>query len=138
MVIIDASVAVKWVVDEPHGEAAERLLGERLAAPALWLAEAASALWSKCRRRDLSEDEVRRACVTLKQAPVLQIALDALLPAAIDHALTLKHPVYDCFHLAAANIYDTHLVTADLRFAWRVARDPKHALRVRLLSALTG
>jgi hypothetical protein len=35
MVIIDAIVAVKWVVDEPHGEQAEKLLGERLAAPAL-------------------------------------------------------------------------------------------------------
>jgi predicted nucleic acid-binding protein len=81
---------------------------------------------------------VRRACATLRQAPVLQIALDLLLPAAFDYALTLKHPVYDCFYLAAAHIHDTYLVTADLRFARRVARDPDHALRVRSLSALTG
>jgi predicted nucleic acid-binding protein len=46
--------------------------------------------------------------------------------------------MYDCFYLAAAHIHDTYLVTADLRFARRVARDPDHALRVRSLSALTG
>ncbi len=136
MLIIDASVAVKWVVDEPDGDKAETLLGERLAAPALWLAEAASALWSKCRRQDISEDEVRRACVTLGQAPVLQIALDLLLPAAIDYALTLQHPAYDCFYLAAAHLHDTHMVTADARFARRVASQPDHAFRVRLLADL--
>ncbi len=136
MVIIDASVAVKWVVDEPDGDKAEKLLSEPLAAPALWMAEAASALWSKCRRQDISEDEVRRACVTLAQAPVFQISLELLLAAAIDYALTLQHPVYDCFYLAAAQIHDTHLVTADLRFARRVASHPDHAARVRLLTDL--
>jgi predicted nucleic acid-binding protein len=137
MVIIDASVAVKWVVDEPDGDKAEKLLSQRLAAPALWLAEAASALWSKHRRQDISEDEVRGACVTLRQAPVLQLSLDPLLPAAIDYALTLQHPVYDCFYLAAAHLHDTHLVTADLRFARRMASHPDHAVRVRLLANLT-
>ena len=136
MVIIDASIAVKWVVDEPDGDKAERLLGERLAAPTLWLAEAASALWSKCRRQDLSEDEVRGACLTLRQAPVLHLSLDLLLPTAIDHALRLQHPVYDCFYLAAAHLHDTHMVTADLRFARRVASHPDHASRVRLLANL--
>ncbi len=69
-----------------------RLLGEPLAAPALWLAEAASALWSKCRRRDIGSADVRSACVALRQAPVTTIPLDLLLPAAIDYALTLRLP----------------------------------------------
>jgi predicted nucleic acid-binding protein len=70
------------------------------------------------------------------QAPVLQIALDLLLPAAIDYALTLQHPVYDCFYLAAAHLHDTHMVTADVRFARRVASQPDHAFRVRLRADL--
>jgi predicted nucleic acid-binding protein len=138
MVIIDASVAVKWVVDEPNGDRAEKLLRQRLAAPALWLAEAASALWSKCRRQDISEDEARRACLTLRQAPVDQISLDLLLPAAIDYALVLQQPLYDCFYLAAAHLHDTHMVTADLRFARRVTGHPAYASRVRLLADLTA
>jgi len=134
MLIIDASVAVKWVVDEPDGDKAEGLLGERMAAPTLWLAEAASALWSKCRRQEISETDVRNACVTLRQAPVVELSLNLLLPAAIDLALSLRHPVYDCFYLAAAHFHDTHLVTADRRFARRVADHPDHAARVRLLA----
>jgi predicted nucleic acid-binding protein len=136
MVIIDASVAVKWVVDEPDGDKAEKLFDERLAAPTLWLAEAASALWSKCRRQDISELDVRNACATLRQAPVDEISLDLLLPAAIDLALSLRHPVYDGFYLAAAHVNDTHLVTADQRFARRAGDFPEHALRVRLLADL--
>jgi predicted nucleic acid-binding protein len=44
--------------------------------------------------------------------------------------------VYDCFYLAAAYAEDSHLVTADLRFARRLADFPEHASRVRLLADL--
>ena len=46
-VVIDASVALKWVFDEPDSEAAEALRNEELIAPALWLAEAGNALWRR-------------------------------------------------------------------------------------------
>jgi predicted nucleic acid-binding protein len=36
-VVIDASVALKWVLDEAESEAALALRGEDLIAPALWL-----------------------------------------------------------------------------------------------------
>jgi predicted nucleic acid-binding protein len=42
--IVDASVAVKWVVYEDGSTEALDLLGRELAAPAIWLAEAANAL----------------------------------------------------------------------------------------------
>ena len=77
MVIVDASVAVKWVVDEPDGDVAEALLEQRLAAPTLWLAEAANALWSKCRRKHITEQEVHDACRMLVQAPVTRIERSA-------------------------------------------------------------
>ena len=49
-VVVDASVALKWVFDEPESEAAVALRDEELVAPALWLAEAANALWRRwCR-----------------------------------------------------------------------------------------
>jgi predicted nucleic acid-binding protein len=50
-IVIDASVAVKWVVREPDSDAADALLDDiELIAPVLWLAEAANVLW-------------RRACI---------------------------------------------------------------------------
>ena len=53
MIIVDASVAVKWVVSEAGSEAAVALLREPLGAPSLWLSEASNALWAKVMRREL-------------------------------------------------------------------------------------
>jgi predicted nucleic acid-binding protein len=41
-IVIDASVALKWVFEKPGTEAALALHGEQLIAPAIWLAEAAT------------------------------------------------------------------------------------------------
>ena len=45
--VIDASVAVKWVVPELVSERAERLLDHGLVAPDLLFAECANLLWEK-------------------------------------------------------------------------------------------
>jgi predicted nucleic acid-binding protein len=135
MIIVDASVAVKWVADEPDGQAAVALLEQPLAAPVLWLAEAANALWRKCRQGDIDEVEARDACRAFLRAPVEPIALPTLLPSAVQLALRLAHPVYDCFYLAAAELHDTHLVTADRRLVASVARHPDVSSRVRLLAS---
>ena len=46
--VVDASVAIKWLVDEPLSERAAKLLKDDLplAAPELIYAEAANALWA--------------------------------------------------------------------------------------------
>lgn len=53
--VVDASVAVKWLVPEEHSEAAARLTvsGEDLHAPRLLAAELANALWRKARLGDM-------------------------------------------------------------------------------------
>ena len=56
-IVIDASVAVKWVIDEPESEAAVALRDQELIAPALWLAEAANALWRHARIGEIGDDE---------------------------------------------------------------------------------
>ena len=45
--IVDASVAVKWVVDEQFSDAARLLAGARLYAPDLLYIECANILWKK-------------------------------------------------------------------------------------------
>jgi predicted nucleic acid-binding protein len=135
VIIVDASVAVKWVVDEPDADAAVELLERPLAAPALWLAEVANALWRKRRRGDLDEAEVRDACRAILRAPVSTIDLDVLSLAATALALRLGHPVYDCFCLAAAELHDSHVVTADRRLLQRLAVEPDLRSRGRALGA---
>ena len=48
-IVIDASVTVKWVLDETRTDAALALQSEQLVAPVLWLAETANALWRHAR-----------------------------------------------------------------------------------------
>jgi predicted nucleic acid-binding protein len=134
MIIVDASVAVKWVVSESGSVEAAALLDQgRLAAPALWLGEASNALWAKVMRRQLTPDEARRQAADLAEAPVVSIALPGLLPVAMKLALELEHPIYDGFYLSAAMQKDTHVVTADRRLFEKAANRPALADRVKLL-----
>ena len=135
MIIVDASVAVKWVVSEVGSAEAAALLRQPLGAPALWLSEASNALWAKVMRRQLTPEEARGQAADLAEAPLASIALPGLLPAAMRMALELEHPIYDCFYLSAAVQKDTHVVTADQRFFTKVAAHPALAERVKMLGA---
>jgi predicted nucleic acid-binding protein len=134
MIIVDASVAVKWVVSEADSAEAAALLDRgRVAAPALWLSEASNALWAKVMRHQLTPEEARGQAMDLADAPVVTISLPGLLPVAMRMALELEHPIYDCFYLAAAVQKDTYVVTADQRFFAKAVAQPVLSERIRLL-----
>ena len=70
-VVVDASVALKWVIEEDGSEAAGALLLEEpLAAPDLLMVECANVLWAKARRRVLTRDLACAALAALQAAPV--------------------------------------------------------------------
>jgi hypothetical protein len=52
--VVDASVAIKWLVDEPGADIVTTLLDCALAAPDLLGPECASVLWKKVTRGELS------------------------------------------------------------------------------------
>jgi len=130
-VVVDASVALKWVLDDPGAEAAEALLEETLLAPSLWLVEAANALWRRHMRGELTHDGARDRLAALFDAPVTGLRVEDDLAAALELAAELRHPVYDCLYLAAALRHDAQVVTADTRF-WGAAA-AAYRERVRLL-----
>ena len=132
-VVVDASVALKWVLDEPGKDAADALLDEELVAPALWLIEAANALWRRARRGEISADEAAERLTELHNAPITTVAIEDDLLAAARLANDLGHPVYDCLYLALAIREDTYVVTADRRFHAVVEAAGVHGGRVRLL-----
>ncbi|MBV8681681.1 MAG: type II toxin-antitoxin system VapC family toxin [Caulobacteraceae bacterium] len=132
-IVIDASVALKWILDEPGRDAADALLDEDLIAPALWLLEAANALWRRARRGEISSAEALERLAELQNAPVTTTAIEIDLMAAADLANALAHPVYDCLYLAAAIRENTHVLTADSRFLAAVDRQPDLKGAVRLL-----
>jgi predicted nucleic acid-binding protein len=134
-IVIDASVALKWVLDEPGREAADALLEEELIAPALWLLEAANALWRRTQRGEVTAQEAGARLAELYNAPVTTIAIENDLLAAADLANELAHPVYDCLYLAMAIRENTYVVTADSRFHAVVDRSPTLKGAVRLLKS---
>jgi predicted nucleic acid-binding protein len=131
--VVDASVVLKWVVDEAGSVAAAALRASSLAAPELLLEECANVLWVKQRRGELTADEARERLRLLFEAPVQLVPSASLLNRALELAIHLDQTVYDCIYLALALHLDGQLVTADRRLAEASRRDPGLADRVRLL-----
>jgi predicted nucleic acid-binding protein len=133
--VVDASTALKWVLQEDGSEAAAALLdGRPLHVPTLLFAEVGNALWSAVRRGRLTPAEAADALHLVGSAPLrLPAGEVALANRALELALLLDHPVYDCIYLALALQHEVPVVTADRRFAQAAARVPEAAPFVRLL-----
>jgi predicted nucleic acid-binding protein len=114
-IVIDASVAIKWIVSEPGTDEALRLRRRLLFAPDLLIAECANILWKKVRRRELTEVEAILAARLLERAGVRLEPMRRLLQPAISISIALDHPADDCMYLATAEMLSCGLVTADER-----------------------
>ena len=91
--MIDASVALKWVLDEPGQEAADALLEEELIAPSLWLLEAANALWRRAQRGEITGEAASERLAEPFNTPVTSATIEDDLLAAADLAHVLAHPL---------------------------------------------
>jgi len=120
--IIDASVAVKWVVEEKLSGAARSLAGRSLHPPDLLYIECANILWKKAVKGDVTLKLASRALKELQTSPVTIAASGPLLERALMLAGELRHPVSDCIYLALAEERKMPLVTADQRLAQVVVR----------------
>lgn len=134
--VVDASVALKWVLDEPGSAAASELLdGRGLFAPPLLAIEVANALWVVARRGQITGAEAEDALDLILRAPFQPLPSGLNLPIrALELARLLDHPVYDCVYLALAVALERPVITADRRFAAAASRDPEAAPFVQLLS----
>lgn len=136
-VVVDASVALKWVLPEPGSEAAASLhrLGP-LHAPDLLLVECANALWVRVRRGEMTPVEAKTALADITAAPVVLERDAELTEAAQSLSLDLDHPAYDCVYLALAIRLTGYVVTDDDRFARVVRAHPYLADRVKPLGEI--
>ena len=120
--VVDASVAVKWLVVEENADVARELAtsGQELHAPRLMASEIANALWRKARAGEM---ERRAASVLLANVPEMPVRWnddETISADAVRLALALDHPVYDCMYLALAQRIGAIVVTADERFVTAV------------------
>ncbi len=121
--VVDASVAVKWLVAEEDADIADQLAasGQELHAPRLMASEAANALWRKARAGQIERAEASAAMALLTDMPVRWNDDETVGADAVRLALALDHPVYDCVYLALAHRIGAIMLTADGRLANAVA-----------------
>jgi predicted nucleic acid-binding protein len=110
--IVDASVVIKWAVDEPGSELATLLLDHPLSAPDLLGPECANVLWKKVMRGELSAPEAETMAAALEKADIALHPTRPLWRAAVSTAVALRHPAYDCIYLCLAEALAQPLVTA--------------------------
>lgn len=119
MIVVDASVAVKWFIPEPGSQAAHQLLvaPRGLIAPALIRIEVTAAILRLYREDRLPEASARAACgewsEMLLGGVVRLIADDELYPVALEMGFKTRHALQDCLYLAAGKAMDAEVVTAD-------------------------
>lgn len=115
--VVDASVAIKWVVPEPDSIDAVSLLDtHRLIAPQLIYAECGNILWKLVRIGELPIDRAIKATTLVDDFAVQTVSMRELVPKAVDLAIRMDHPAYDCFYAALAVLQECAFVTADKKF----------------------
>jgi predicted nucleic acid-binding protein len=133
-IVIDASVALKWVLDEDDSDLARELaLHEALVAPDLIYAECANSLWVKVRRKQLTATQAANALTAIQATPIRAVATQHHTASALAIAFELDRTAYDCLYLAVAVSERLVFVTADQAFARSAHAHSSYAQSVRLL-----
>jgi predicted nucleic acid-binding protein len=137
--VIDSSVALKWIVEEVDSDIARRLMlsDHALACPEFALAEIANGLRCKERMAVLSPDAVIRAIDALPRFFAVLLSTQSLISDAMKLSQAIDHSVYDCLYAVASRALVAPLVTADAKFVAKLA-PTLHAANTVRLSDWTG
>jgi predicted nucleic acid-binding protein len=115
-VVVDASVATKWFIDEAGRAQAIRLLDmPDRQAPDLLIVEVANVVWKKTLRGQVSSRQAHLICASIAHCFQVVHSAASLIERSIAMATMLRHPVYDCLYLACAERAGARLGTTDRR-----------------------
>lgn len=132
--VVDASVALKWVLLEEGRDRALALLTEdELIATDLLHVECANVLTMRVRRGLAALVDASDALHVILNAPVLIRSSASLVSKAHDLSVELQRTAYDCLYLALAIAEGAVLVTADEKFARAVQAGTSYARFIRSL-----
>lgn len=123
MIVVDASVAVQWVVPEASTGLSESLLDRLdLIAPELLLVEVANVFRKKLAGNLISAAQGVEGLEYVSRQIDVRSMSSKLIVRSFELAQLLNHPVYDCVYLALAEANDARFATHDLELRRRVAR----------------
>jgi predicted nucleic acid-binding protein len=135
MLVLDASVVIKWYVPEDDFLAARslRTLNARLAAPDLLFIESANILWKLVRRGEIEPGHAAEVITNIVGGRWVIHANRNLVRDAIDLALATGISAYDASYVALAMRLKTICVTADQKLVRKLEGTPSF-YHVRLLA----
>jgi predicted nucleic acid-binding protein len=135
--VVDASVGLKWVLQEPDSPLAERLARSEadLLVPDFWLNEACNVLWLQVRRKLFTPEEACYALALLREqvepTPTADLALHDI---ALEIGLAINHSPDDTLYVAfALAVGANKVVVADSPFVTAMRAHPDAALADILL-----
>ena len=135
--VVDASVGLKWVLQEADSRLAERLARSDvdLLVPDFWLHEACNVLWLQVRRKLFTPNEAREALALLRaQVEPTPTAELSLHDVALEIGLTVNHSTYDTLYVAFALAMGAErVVVADGPFVTAMQTHPDPTLAGILL-----
>jgi predicted nucleic acid-binding protein len=114
-IVVDASVATKWFVQERGTAQADALRTDTIIAPDLVIPETMNAIWKNVRLGRISIAQSRQIGGILPACFHELAGSSKLASRALEISLELDHPVYDGFYLALAQQENAQFVTADER-----------------------
>lgn len=121
-IVVDASVALKWVFDEEFSDHARALLrretaeARTIAAPVVFLSQATNAVFQRERRALITSDEGDTALASLLASPLELHSPPALYRQALDVARRYNlRATYDAQYVALAALLGANFWTADER-----------------------
>ena len=140
-IVVDASVGLKRVLQEPDSHLAEALIRFEpdLLVPDFWLNEATNVLWLQVRKKVFTPDEAREGLALLRAlAEPTSTANMHLHEVALDIGIDVRHSTYDTLYLAfAVAMGASAVVAADSQFlrSMRTHADPAMSSMVVALDA---
>lgn len=122
--VIDASIALRWLLPDRLSDASWRLFegtvqrGDQITAPTLWVYEVVSGLTKAIFFQNLSRDDARKSLARFFTLNAHLIDADEKLSShALDWTIRLQRLAsYDSYYLALAESLGCELWTADRKF----------------------
>lgn len=134
MIVVDASVIIKCLLPEDGSQEALNLLDKQTClAPDLIVHECVNALWKNVKVGRARQERVVEALALFSNLDLALTSSSSLAPRALELAIALDHPAYDCFYLALAERYDVDLVVVDGTFTRKVMESGLSRVRLRSL-----
>ena len=137
--VVDASVAIKWLLQEPGSEQALAILEQGCTpiAPDLVSSEIGNVLWKKSCTGKISQEVAILLLQEFERIAMRIVASQQLATLALGIAQRCDRSYYDSLYLALAEQMDVPLVTADTKF-WNALQGGPYRHRVVQLETLVA